>query len=60
VLDRPSWGPAQVMSEDGELLLSCGDRAVRLEEVQPPGKKAMDAGSYLRGYGLPALADPFA
>jgi len=56
VLDRPSWGPGQVVGEEGDLLLSCGDRALRLDVVQPPGKKAMDAGSYLRGYGLPDLA----
>ncbi|MBK5233853.1 MAG: methionyl-tRNA formyltransferase [Thermoleophilia bacterium] len=56
VLDRPSWGPGQVIGDDGELLLACGDCTLRLDVVQPPGKTAMDAGSYLRGYGLPDLA----
>jgi methionyl-tRNA formyltransferase len=56
VLDRPSWGPGSVIGDDGELLLACGDRTLRLDVVQPPGKTAMDAGSYLRGYGLPDLA----
>ncbi len=58
VLDRPSWGPGEIIGDDGELLLSCSDRTLRLDVVQPPGKKAMDAGSYLRGNGLPDLA-PF-
>ncbi|MBK8295669.1 MAG: methionyl-tRNA formyltransferase [Solirubrobacterales bacterium] len=56
LLDRPSWGPGQVVGDDGDLLLSCGDRTLRLDVVQPPGKKEMDAGSYLRGHGLPDLA----
>ncbi len=56
VLDRPSQGPGQVVGEGGDLLLSCGDRVVRLDVVQPSGRKAMDGGSYLRGYGLPHLA----
>lgn len=58
VIDRPSWGPGSIVGEDGDLLLACGDRTVRLDVVQPPGKTAMDAGSYLRGYGLPDLALP--
>ncbi len=56
VIDRASWGPGQVVGEDGELLLACGDRALRLDVVQPPGKKPMDGGSYLRGNGLPDIA----
>jgi methionyl-tRNA formyltransferase len=56
VLDRPSWGPGSVIGEDGELLLACADRAVRLDVVQPPGKKPMDGAAYLRGHGLPDLA----
>ncbi|MGK2956240.1 MAG: methionyl-tRNA formyltransferase [Solirubrobacterales bacterium] len=56
VLDRPSWGPGSVIGEDGNLLMACGDRTLRLDVVQPSGKTAMDAGSYLRGYGLPDLA----
>jgi len=60
VIDRPSWGPGSVIGEDGELLMACGDRTLRLDVVQPPGKTAMDAGSYLRGYGPPALAAPAA
>ncbi|HTU14726.1 MAG TPA: methionyl-tRNA formyltransferase [Solirubrobacterales bacterium] len=60
VIDRASWGPGSVIGEDGDLLLACGDRTIRLDLVQPPGKTAMDGGSYLRGYGLPDLARPVA
>ena len=38
---------------DGRLLLVCGVGALELLSVQPPGGRAMDAGSYLRGHGLP-------
>lgn len=37
---------------DDHLTIACGDGAVRLVQVQPAGKKPMDAGSFLRGYGL--------
>ena len=60
VLDRSSWGPGSVVGEEGELLMACGDRTLRLDVVQPPGKNAMDGGSYLRGHGLPDLAPPVA
>ena len=55
VIDRPSWGPGEIIGDDGDLLLSCADRTLRLDVVQPPGKTAMDAASYLRGHGLPDL-----
>ena len=42
-------------AERGELLLGCGDGALRLERVQPPGGKPMDAAAYLRGHPLPGL-----
>jgi methionyl-tRNA formyltransferase len=38
---------------NGRLLLVCGVGALELLSVQPPGGRAMDAGSYLRGRGLP-------
>ena len=39
---------------DGRLLLLCAAGALELRRVQPPGGRAMDAGAYLRGRGLPA------
>lgn len=35
-------------------LVAAGAKALRLLTVQPPGKKAMDGGAYLRGYRLKA------
>lgn len=35
------------------LLLGCGDGALQLETVQPPGGKPMPADAYLRGHPLP-------
>ena len=40
---------------DGELLLGCGEGALRLDVVQPPGGKAMPADAYLRGHEPPQL-----
>jgi methionyl-tRNA formyltransferase len=49
-------GPAagELRAEDGALLLGCGDGALLLEVVQPPGGKPMPADAYLRGHPLPA------
>lgn len=39
---------------DGErLLLGCADGVLELLEVQPPGKRPMEATAFLRGHGLP-------
>jgi len=36
----------------GEVLLGCaGATTLRLDVVQPPGRRAMDAAAYLRGRG---------
>jgi methionyl-tRNA formyltransferase len=42
-----------VVEREGRLLLLCADGALELRSVQPPGGRAMDAGSYLRGHGAP-------
>ena len=41
---------------DGRLLLRCNPGTLELLSVQPPGGRAMDAGAYLRGRGLPGRA----
>jgi methionyl-tRNA formyltransferase len=33
-------------------LIACGDGAIRLLEVQPPGKRRMAGSDYLRGHGI--------
>ena len=48
-----SLGAGMVVS-DGRLLLDCSPGVLELTEVQPPGGRAMDAASYLRGHPPPA------
>ncbi len=45
----------EMRAEWGALLLGCGRCALRLEVVQPPGGKPMQADAYLRGHPLPRL-----
>lgn len=45
----------EIRAEWGALLLGCGQRALRLEVVQPEGGKPMAADAYLRGHSLPTL-----
>ena len=48
-------GPAagEFGETDGWPVLGCGEGAIRLDRVQPPGKKEMDGDAWLRGHGLP-------
>jgi methionyl-tRNA formyltransferase len=39
-----------VYEHEGRLLLACSPGALELLAVQPPGKRMMDAGAYLRGH----------
>jgi methionyl-tRNA formyltransferase len=41
---------------EGELLLGSSDGALRLDVVQPPGKKPMSAADFLRGHSPPEKA----
>jgi methionyl-tRNA formyltransferase len=45
--------PGRLTVQDGAFLLGCGEGALQLELVQPPGGKPMPADSYLRGHPLP-------
>ena len=47
--------PSELAAEDGRLLFGFVDAALELLEVQPPGGRPMDAGSYLRGHGAHLL-----
>jgi methionyl-tRNA formyltransferase len=42
-------------ARDGTLLLGCGEGALRLDVVQPPGGKPMPADAFLRGHQPPQL-----
>lgn len=39
---------------DGQWIVATGSGAVRINQVQPPGKRAMSAADFLRGTALPA------
>ncbi|OEJ69262.1 methionyl-tRNA formyltransferase [Magnetovibrio blakemorei] len=45
-----SGAPGEVL--DGQLLVACGEGAVRLIDVQPAGKNVMSADAYVRGNPL--------
>jgi methionyl-tRNA formyltransferase len=45
--------PGELAEREGALLLGCGEGALGLELVQPPGGKPMAADAYLRGHPLP-------
>jgi methionyl-tRNA formyltransferase len=38
---------------DGAPTVACGEGALRLRRLQRPGKAAMPADAFLRGYALP-------
>jgi len=50
VVDGVSGEPGTVLSTDKELVVACGEGAVRLTKVQPPGKRALPAADFLNGY----------
>lgn len=50
---HPEVGRPGVTSHEGRLLVRCAAGVLELLVVQPPGGRAMDAASYLRGHGLP-------
>jgi methionyl-tRNA formyltransferase len=53
----PGAGDAgRLHTVDGRLRLECRDGALELQEVQPPGGRAMKAADWLRGRGGEALA----
>jgi methionyl-tRNA formyltransferase len=49
----PSPAPGTLVAVDGRLLYGTVGGTLELLEVQPPGGRAMDASSYLRGHGPP-------
>jgi methionyl-tRNA formyltransferase len=48
--------PGAIAATDGALLLGCADGALRLETVQAPGGRPLDAEAFLRGHRAPARA----
>ena len=60
VLDEWEGEPGAVLAADPRdgIVVACGSGAVRVREVQPPGKRRMDAGEWVRGRGA-AVGDRF-
>jgi methionyl-tRNA formyltransferase len=48
--------PGEFETGDASLLLGTGEGALALEQVQPPGGKAMAATDFMRGHGTPTRA----
>jgi methionyl-tRNA formyltransferase len=48
--------PGTIAAEGDRLLLAGSDGALSLDVVQPPGKKPMSAGDFLRGHAVPSKA----
>ena len=46
----------QLAADGGALRLGCGEGVLRLDVVQPPGKRPMPADAYLRGHPPPRVA----
>lgn len=58
-LDAASAPPGTVLEAgDDGIVIACGEAAVRIREVQPPGKRRMAAGDWVRGRGV-AVGDVF-
>jgi methionyl-tRNA formyltransferase len=54
VRDGPATGSIEM--RDGDLVLGSSDGGLRLDVVQPPGKKPMSAADFLRGHAPPEKA----
>jgi methionyl-tRNA formyltransferase len=54
-LDGHLGEPGEIVAGDAYgIVVACGRGAVRIEELQPEGKKRMDANAFLAGHPLPA------
>jgi methionyl-tRNA formyltransferase len=53
--DPADLAVGEVEMHDGSLLVGCREGALRLEVVQPPGKRPMPVDAYLRGHPAPRL-----
>jgi methionyl-tRNA formyltransferase len=53
-VESASGAPGEVLDADPErgILVAAGDEAVRVAQVQPPGRRRMTAGEWVRGRGI--------
>jgi methionyl-tRNA formyltransferase len=52
VAGRPGAAPGEVLALKPQLLIACGEGALALEQVQPPGRRPLAAAAYLNGRPL--------
>jgi methionyl-tRNA formyltransferase len=50
IVDSPTATPGTVHVLDKQLIVSCGDQALRIEKLKPAGKAEMTAQAFLAGY----------
>jgi methionyl-tRNA formyltransferase len=55
VAEESELDPGRLDASNGELRLGCAEGVLRLDAVQPPGKRPMPAEAYLRGHPVPRL-----
>jgi methionyl-tRNA formyltransferase len=55
VAEEGELEPGQLEVTEGRLRLGCASGVLRLDEVQPPGRRSMPADAYLRGHPVPGL-----
>jgi methionyl-tRNA formyltransferase len=57
-VENASGAPGEVLdaSADGGILVATGEEAVRVTQVQPPGRRRMTAAEWVRGRGIEAGA----
>ncbi len=49
---RPGAAPGEVLALKPQFLVACGEAALAIDELQPPGKRPMPAAAYLSGRPL--------
>jgi methionyl-tRNA formyltransferase len=54
--EEDGLSPGELRSDSAELRLGCTDGVLRLEVVQPPGRRPMSAADFLHGHGVPPRA----
>jgi methionyl-tRNA formyltransferase len=52
-VEEGSLPPGRLAADGGTLRLGCAEGVLRLNVVQPAGKRPMEAGAYLRGHPVP-------
>lgn len=49
--------PGQILDSNKQLVVAAGSGAVRIQRIQPEGRKAMDAAGFLNGYPISESAE---